>query len=120
MAIKDAAPATTNTNEVVPDLVATVYKQNLEALDKTFRQFHVRPNSYAFFQEEDNRICLKYENGEWLTLISERGEAFNVFRFGDVDSACLFMIKEIAESKIEANQMIMYYKSQMDNSELLK
>ena len=86
MAIKDAAPATTNTNEVVPDLVATVYKQNLEVLDNSFRQFHVRPNSYAFLQEKDNRICLKYENGKWLTLISERGEAFNVFRFGATET----------------------------------
>ena len=104
------------TNQIASELIAVVFKSQIEALTETLRQFQVRANTYSILSKKDERVCLIYRNGEWLLLTSERGQEFDVIHFEDIDDACVALISEMANSDEENTQMQAYFQSQLEKT----
>ena len=101
------------TNKLASEIIAVVFKSQIDALTETLRQFQVRANTYSILSKKDERICLLYRDGEWLILTSERGQEFDVMHFEDIDDACLALIDELSGSDEEKKQMRSYFLSQL-------
>ena len=102
-------------NGLAGDLIQFLYKNQLAALRNTLTRFHIPDYHYTLFDIRDESTCLNYNEGAWLVFFSERGLQTNLKISHEIEGACANMLYEMADSKEEYEQMLAYYRKELEN-----
>lgn len=46
--------------------------------------------------ETDQRVCLEFDNGNWIVFYSERGKTFDLKQFSTEDDACQDVLNRLS------------------------
>ena len=99
-------------DNVTVEVASMVYGDSLKALTATLHQFGINPRAYTILGVRDESSCLTYQDNEWVTFYSERGQRTGESHFTDINDACMELLRCVG---IGSSRQIMreYYQKEL-------
>ena len=88
----------------------------LKALDKTLKDNGYSEYDFSLLSERDHRMCLEFDNGQWILFFSELGGRNQAERFESFADAGNALIDALTESREEADSLEKDYQNNLIKS----
>lgn len=96
---------------IVTNVFDYLSEPKINALRNTMKYFGISGRSYSINEKRDDAECLIRNQDKWEVFFYERGNKVGECTFDNLDSACINMLNNFAESDEEFNAMKAYFES---------
>lgn len=77
----------------------------LRILKKVLNRAGINPEYYSLKGYSEEAMCLEYRDGCWLVYNGERGNKYDMKKYGNIYDACLNLILRLSDSDEEKERM---------------
>jgi|GEM_PF-1039867 len=96
---------------IVTNVFDYLSEPKINALRNTMKHYGISGKNYSINEERDEAECLIRNQDKWEVFFSERGNKVGKDTFDDLDSACISMLNNFAESDKEFTEMKEYFEN---------